>query len=680
MRKKVAVVTVVLVGLFVGCAHAPKQPHAQPQFAIARTQTNAQALPPRQMEKLGRGVVAIKQAPGKVFVSWRMLGTDPEGIAFNIYRELNGNTVKLNSVPITDSTNWVDETAKIGLKYQHGWQDSWTWGGDETPEDREEYHYFVRSVVNGVESADSKAAAMKVNAKSLPYLSIPLQTPAGYAPNNAAVADLDGDGEYEIVVKQMMKSFDPSQKGVCPGTTKLEAYKLDGTFMWRIDLGPNIREGAHYSPFIVYDLDGDGRAEIAVRTSEGTVDGTGIKIGDINGDGKTNYVDNKTGFISEGPEFLSIFDGKTGKELARTDYIARGKVADWGDKPGKQVNRVDRFLMGVGYFDGERPSLLICRGYYELTKLEAWNWRDGKLSNVWKFSSSDARNKGYAKQGNHSLSIGDVNGDGKDEITYGACCIGPDGKGIYTTGLGHGDALHLTSIDPDRPGLQVFDAHENPSEIAGIECRDAETGELIWGKPSVGDVGRGLVADIDPRHKGLECWAVGGQGRKGEGLFNKKGDYIVSSLYDCKGNPITSRMPRSCNMAAWWDDTLLRSLVDKNHIDRWDYENEKLTPLVIAEGCVANNGTKATPAFAGDILGDWREEVIWRTENNKELRIYVSTIPSKHRFYTLMHDAVYRLMATVQNVGYNQPTHTGFYLGDGMQKPPCPNIRLAEPK
>ncbi len=450
-----------------------------------------------------------------------------------------------------------------------------------------------------------------------------------------------------------MRGYDNSQRGVCPGTTKLDAYRLDGRFLWRIDLGKNIREGAHYTPFIVYDLDGDGRSEVAVRTAEGTVDGTGVTIGDTDGDGRTDYV-NAQGYILEGPEFLSIFDGQTGKEKARVPYIARGRVADWGDDYG---NRVDRFLMGVGYFDGERPSVVICRGYYTITRLQAWNYRAGKLSMAWSFDSrSRPEYRQYEGQGNHNLSIGDVDGDGRDEIVYGAMCLDDDGAPLYNTRLGHGDAIHLSDIDPDRPGLEVFDIHERPRHQVGAEFRDARTGQLIWGKPSP-DVGRGVALDIDPRYRGYEMWASG-QGLRG--------------VWNVKGEVTSERKPRSCNFGVWWDGDLLRELLDRTTISKWNWQEQSETSLLSASGCSSNNGTKATPCLCADILGDWREEVVWRTADSRELRIYTTTIPTEHRLYTLMHDPIYRISAALQNVGYNQPTQPGFYLGDGMRAAPRP--------
>ncbi len=589
-------------------------------------------IAPRHMEKLGRGVVAINQGEGKAFVSWRLLGTDSPEIAFNIYRQSgDGEPVKLNPEPLMKATCFLDSAADFTKPTA----------------------YFVRPVLNGKELAASAPFKFPANAPVRPYLSIPLQTLPDHTPNDASVGDLDGDGEYEIVVKMEQRPRDNSQKGTT-GETKLEAYKLDGTFLWRINLGKNIREGAHYTQFMVYDLDGDGRAEVICKTADGTVDGTGTVIGDPKADYR-----NADGYILDGSEFLTVFDGLTGKALATTDYFPpRGRVGDWGDTYG---NRVDRFLAGVAYLDGVRPSVVFCRGYYTRTVLAAWDWRDGKLTKRWVFDSSDGSpgNKAFAGQGDHSLSVADVDGDGKDDIIYGAMCVGSDGKGLYSTGLGHGDALHVSDLDPDRPGLEVFNIHEKTTKNTGVSFRDARTGEIIWSKPSA-DVGRGVAMDIDPRHRGCESWA------SGPGL---------DGVWNCKGEKITERKPRSCNFGVWWDGDLLRELLDGNRISKWNWNTSAESPLLVADGCISNNGTKSTPALCADILGDWREEVLWRTRDNKELRIYLSAIPTEHRLFTLAHDPQYRLSVAWQNVGYNQPTQPGFYLGDGMKLPqPQPRI------
>lgn len=610
-------------------------------FILVVLESNAQ----RQMENLGRGVVAIHQGEGKVFISWRLLGTDPDEIAFNLYRSAgDAEAVKLNRQPITRSTNFVDEN--VDLRQNNAW--------------------FVKSVIRGEEQEASASYALPVNAPTQPYLSIPLRTPEGYSPNDAAVGDLDGDGEYEMVIHQVGRGRDNSQRGI---TTEpvLEAYKLDGTFLWRINLGKNIREGAHYTQFMVYDLDSDGRAELACKTADGTIDGKGNVIGDASADYR-----NEQGYILEGPEFLSIFDGATGAALATVDYVpprhpdtihpTPEQIDErWGDDYG---NRVDRFLACIAYLDGKQPSLVMCRGYYTRTVLAAWNWRNGELSLVWVFDSHDGtpQNREYAGQGNHGLSVGDVDDDGKDEIIYGACVIDDNGRGLYTTKLGHGDAMHFSDLDPTRTGLEIFSIHERPRHQYGIEMRDAATGEILWGKPSE-DVGRGLAIDIDPRHPGYECWA------SGSGL---------NALFNCKGEIISENKPRSCNMGIWWDGDLLREILDGVTISKWDYEHSRQSVMLDGEeyDCVRNNGTKSNPCFAGDILGDWREELICRTEDKQELRIFTTTIPTEHRLYTLMHDPVYRLGAAWQNVAYNQPTQPGFYLGDGMEKPPRPRIDL----
>lgn len=610
----------------------------------------------RQMENLGRGVVAIKQSDGKTWISWRMLGTDPQNIAFNLYRTTGGGKpVKLNAKPLTGPTNFVDTGAK----------------GDQATS------YFVRPVLGDKEQTAGRAFVIPANAPARPYLSVPIRTPEGYTPNDASVADLDGDGEYEIVLHQVDRPRDNSHNGET-GPPILQAYKLDGTLLWTINLGRNIREGAHYTQFMVYDLDGDGRAEMVCKTADGTTDGAGKVIGDAN----ANYV-NKDGRILSGPEYLTVFDGLTGKALATTKYIparhpdTENPTGDqlkdiWGDGYG---NRVDRFLACIAYLDGVHPSVVMARGYYTRTVLAAWDWRGGKLTSRWVFDTLP-NYPDYKGQGNHNMSVADVDGDGKDEIVYGKMCIDDNGKPLYNTHIGHGDAIHLSDIDPSHPGLEVFSIQE-PFSDAGAHLYDARTGEILWKKASLvaatsgGDrgegPGRGLALDIDPRYPGFECWAAGA------GLGSK--------LWDCKGNQIGDKTP-SVNFGIYWDGDLLSELLDGTHIDKWDYLNGKSVPLLNGKdfGCASNNGTKATPCLSADILGDWREEVIWRTEDGKELRIFTTTIPTEYRFYTLMHDPVYRLDIAWQNTGYNQPPHAGFYIGPGMKPSPKPNITLVPAK
>ncbi|HYF69804.1 MAG TPA: rhamnogalacturonan lyase [Ohtaekwangia sp.] len=602
------------------------------------------------MENLGRGGIALHHEKNNVFVSWRVLANDPDGIAFNVYRETNnGERVRLNAQPLKNETHFTDSLADLSQVNK----------------------WFINSVVGGKESKLNSPVVVEANAPVQPYLTIPLKTPHGYTPNDASVGDLDGDGEYELIIHMTGKAHDNSHKGFTDPPI-FHAYKLDGTLLWSINLGKNIREGAHYTQFIVYDLDSDGRAEIACKTADGTTDGLGNIIGDPKADHR-----NPDGYILKGPEFLTVFDGLTGKELATTDYIpARHPNTEtptteqlktiWGDGYG---NRMDRFLAGVAYLDGRYPSLVMTRGYYTRSVLAAWNWREGKLSHVWTFDSdASEKNKAYRGQGNHNLSVGDVDNDGKDEIIFGACVIDDNGEGLYSTGLGHGDALHLSDLDPDKPGLEIFDIQERFDD-AGAHFRNARTGELYWKKPSVkagedGEgPGRGNSFDIDPRHKGAESWVQGAN---------------ITGLFNAKGEKITSATPVSCNFAVWWDGDLLRELLDKNQIYKWNWKTETQQPLLTADGCTWNNGTKGTPVLSADLFGDWREEVIWRTADNLELRIYSSTIPTPYRFTTLMHDPVYRLGIAWQNVAYNQPPHVGFYLGEGMNKPVLPHVMIVK--
>jgi rhamnogalacturonan endolyase len=634
----------------------------------------APARAQRQMEKLGRGVVAVNQGEGQVFVSWRLLGTEPDSIAFNLYRTTGtGQPVKLNAEPITKCTCYQDN------------------GVDLTKDNA----YFVRPILNGQEGESSKPFLNKIAANSVArqYFSIPIQNlPQGYSPNDASVGDLDGDGEYEIIIHLTGRARDNSAAGITDSPI-FQAYKLDGTLMWTINLGKNIREGAHYTQFMVADFDGDGKAEIIMKTADGTVDGTGKVIGDSKADwvakeGSANHRDTTgserdtngqmitnpdgthvfsfIGRILSGPEYLTVFDGLTGKALATTNYVPPlGKNdASWGDIYG---NRSERYLAAVAWLDGRLPSAVMCRGYYSRTTLCAWDWRDGKLTQRWFFDSNvegtgkdDKPNKAYAGQGAHSLSVADVDGDGKDEIVYGACVIDDDGKGLYSTGFGHGDAMHVSQFDPFQTGLQVFMVHERPSQTAGVELHDAATGKLIWGKATTGDTGRGLAADVDPRYPGAQFF--GGPG----------------GAKDLKGNTIP--VQGGSNFAIWWDGDLLREILNGNTITKWNWETGTMNRIFTAQGCTSNNGSKSTPALSADLFGDWREEFIERTTDNRELRIFTTVIPTEHRFYTLMHDPQYREAIAWQNVAYNQPPWPSFFIGQDMKAPPKPNIVLVTPK
>nr|WP_281243006.1 cohesin domain-containing protein [Gracilibacillus ureilyticus] len=598
------------------------------------------------MEYLERGVVAVHTDEG-IFVSWRLLGTDPEQSAFNLYR----NGKKVNEEPITSSTNFLDKEGKADSTYR------------------------VSLVLNGKETDRSK----EVEVWSNEYHSIPLQRPDGgttpdgvdyvYHANDASVGDLDGDGEYEIVLKwEPSNAKDNSHSGYT-GEVFIDAYEMDGTKLWRIGLGKNIRAGAHYTQFLIYDFDSDGKSEVTLRTADGATDAAGNVIGDPDADYR-----NGSGYILEGPEYLTVFDGETGEELATTDFSpARGNMGDWGDTYG---NRGDRFLAGVAYLDGQKPSIVMTRGYYEKTMLSAYNFRDGELTKLWTFDSDDDGNQAYAGQGNHNLSIADVDDDGKDEIIFGAMAVDDDGTGIYSTGWNHGDAMHVSDLDPNREGMEVFQVHEWGDY--GLSMRDAATGEEIWAVHTGADTGRGVSADVDPRYPGAEAWAVGGDWNDGGGYF-----------YTAEGEKIGGKIPSS-NFAIWWDGDLSRELLDHDwtdydigigtpRIDKWDYENQELVNILKIEGTTSNNGTKGNPSLQADIIGDWREEVIVRDIESTELRLYTTTDLTEHRIPTLMHDPVYRLGVAWQNVAYNQPPHTSYFLGSDMGEAPEPDANFIVP-
>lgn len=594
----------------------------------------------RQMEYLDRGVVAVKITEG-VFVSWRLLGIEDDATTFDVYRD--GKQV--NDEPIVGSTNYLDEEGTIDSNYQ------------------------IITYVNGDQKL--RTVSKQVHVWDTNYLTVPLRKPGGgvspdgstytYSANDISVGDLDGDGEYEIILKwDPSNSKDNAHRGYT-GEVFIDAYKLDGTFLWRISLGKNIRAGAHYTQFLVYDLDGDGKAEVVFKTADGTRDGTGKIIGDPNADFR-----NEQGKILTGPEYLTIFEGTTGKELLTTHFEpARGHVSDWGDDYG---NRSDRFLAAIAYLDGERPSFIMARGYYEKTMLVAYNWRDNELTRLWTFDSDEPGHETFAGQGNHSLSVADVDQDGKDEIIYGAMVVDHDGKGLYSTGIGHGDAQHVGQFHPKRQGIEVFQVHEDENATYGISYRKGDLADITWGVYSGRDTGRGMAADIDPRYEGVEVWAPG------------------LGLYTNDGRKISDEAPLSVNFGIWWDGDLQRELLDHHwdkekgvgvgKIDKWDYKKEKLVNLLTAKGTYSNNYTKGNPCLQADLFGDWREEVIWRTEDSTALRIYTTTDLTEHRIHTLMHDPVYRLSVAWQNVAYNQPPHTGFYLGEGMEKPSLPKITL----
>ncbi|MDG9719989.1 rhamnogalacturonan lyase [Streptomyces sp. DH24] len=602
----------------------------------------AAAKATRAMEKLDRAPVAVKSDDG-VFVGWRLLGLDPPGLAFHVVRDGE----RITDRPLTGATSFTD------------------------PDGTADSEYRIEEVRRG--KVTSRTDTFGVQAH--PYKDIPVDRPEGgttpdgkpytYHLNDSSVGDLNGDGQYEIVQKWYPSNAQDNSRSGYTGNTIIDAYTMDGERLWRIDLGRNIRSGAHYTQFMVYDLDGDGRAEVVMKTADGTVDGKGETIGDADADHR-----NAQGYVLKGPEYLTVFDGRTGAARHTVDYTPpRGDLCAWGDCYG---NRGDRFLAGVAYLDGKTPSVVFARGYYTRSVLAAYDYADGKLRKRWVFDSNEAGAK-WAGQGNHQLSVADVDADGKDEIVYGSMTVDDDGTGLYSTGLGHGDAQHLSDLDPSRDGLEVFSSHESMSASgnAGGTFRDARTGEVLWSMPAQRDTGRGAAGDIDPAHPGAESWAVTATGawdsREGE-------------LRAADGTLISTAIP-SANHMIWWDGDPLREILNHEYdednppqggapyIAEWNPEKQREDKILTPAGVYSNNGTKGNPSLQADLLGDWREEVVFRTSDESALRIFTTTAETGRRLPTLMHDPVYRLGVAWQNVGYNQPPWTSYFIGKDMRQP-----------
>lgn len=724
-----------------------------------------------QIERLNRGLVAVPTDEG-IFLSWRLflsetVSFDREkggltGTDFIVYRD--GKKLEL----VTGSTNYLDRTGSVSSEYAVA----------PVTEIRVDAH---------VTETDRKTLEMSSDAAPCPAvkpwtggcLDIPIRkpeggvTPAGeayeYSANDMAAADVDGDGDYEFIVKwDPSNSHDVSIKGYT-GNCYIDCYKLDGRLLWRLDMGKNIRSGAHYTQFMCYDFNGDGKAEIAVKTAPGTkmtVYGDGkpeesyitmmpadlekgyshndsyvcsaddyrrhlirvfkewgnhpeVKAGrwpetleqcfgtevmyeyplseedagkmadyflDVYAPSRSpkNKLREFEGFIYEGPEYLTVFGGD-GREMETVPFPFE-RLDDglmWGDYSMNRIepcNRVDRFLSGVAYLDGIRPYLIICRGYYTRSAVAAYSFFENRLEQVWSVDSgfvpmenpfcdnpherigTDPAFGLLAGQGNHSLSTADVDGDGCMEIIYGAACIDHDGSLLYSScdrrpdgimaKMGHGDAMHVADIDPDRPGLEIFNVFEGASAVPyGYALRDAETGKALFGTYAEEDLGRCMVGNVLPDVRGLQCW-VNGEG-----------------IYDCHGKLLGKKTPGS-NMSIRFSADLRTQITDGA-----DYLKEQATgivndftrgPLLIPEGTLTNNGTKGNPCLVADIFGDFREEILLRTEDSSAIRIYTSTEVTDHKLFTLMHDMQYRCGIAWQNNCYNQPAYPGFYYGSDM--------------
>lgn len=620
-------------------------------------------IPASAAEILNRGLIAMHIPTGGNFVSWRLLPHDASGNTYDVVR--NGKVIAAN----LSETNYTDVNGQA-----------------------DNYYQVVVKNADGETVETSRETSCWDNVFKCMKLSRPVGgNDYSYYPLEASVADVDNDGEWELVVKWTpTNSRDNSEKGVTAKTI-LDCYSMKevlyenasgASLLWRIDLGRNIRSGSHYTQFLFYDFDNDGCAELICKTAPGSVDGMGNYVSEAADDATIKAVDNtvdcrdKFGRIMYGPEFLTVFEGATGKAIHTIWYNPNractfnreGSYSEvWGDD---YANRSERYLAAVAHLAGkDQPaSAVMCRGYYTRAYLWAVDFDGQKLSTRWIHASlsktrvevidadgqktvknynSNTSGKGDAYtaygQGCHSVAAGDVDGDGCDEILYGSAAIDNDGSLLYSTGLGHGDAHHLGDFLPDRPGLEFFMPHEEGNN--GWHLRDAATGELLLWNPMAGDTGAGLCGDIDPDYRGAEFWVADTE----------------NNVFDAEGNIISTNRP-NYRFRIYWDGTLQDNVTTKTRITAY---NKGANSIVLDAANCIKNGSKEPPVLQADLFGDWREEIIWcSSEDSCTLKIYSSPMETKYSVPTLMSDHLYRISVAWQNVAYNQPPHLSYYLAD----------------
>lgn len=636
----------------------------------ASEQAALSADEPRQMEYLSRGAIGATVSGG-VFMSWRLLGTEPTDTKFNVY--CNGELIAEN----LDATNYTHMGGNANNVYQ------------------------IAPVIGGEAGMLSKSVEILTDFADYPYVHIDLVKPDGgsttsgsfeYTANDCSVGDVDGDGEYEIILKwDPTNSKDNSQSGYT-GNVLLDCYKLDGTRVWsqNIDLGVNIRAGAHYTQFMVYDFDGDGKSEIICKTGPGSKDATGAYVTEAGATSAIRDADNSRdyrnsrGHVTSGGEYLTVFSGETGEALQTVDYDPpRDVTSNWGDG---SYNRSERYLAAVAYLDGVRPSVLMCRGYYTNAYIAAYTWDGTNLTEQWLYSgersSSTTRYAdGSTKtsditlygQGNHNLSVADIDGDGYDELIYGAAALDHDGTPIYNKGWGHGDATHVGDFDGDGR-LEVFTPHEdNPA----ISLRDAKSGTTIFRDTSPsGDVGRGIIGNYGSNYKYI-MWSSA----KTYGAVDKgDGAYEYEEIPSTNG---TFSNGSSANFNIYWDGDLYREELDGTRMLKWnDNANtfDRLWTTYQRNDTATNNDSKNNPCLTADLFGDWREEIVYRNTDSTALNIFTTTIPTGYKLTTLMHDSQYRTSIAWQNVAYNQPPYTSYYINEDMDLSALtsPNIYYAK--
>lgn len=683
---------------------------------------------PVQMEFLSRGTVAVDTG-SSVYLSWRLLGTEAYDTTFDVYK--NGTKIET----VADTTNYTDERGSADDTYAvipSGAEltNSITFDGNEvtavanasglkaiaasydgdklkniaikklTPgtttfetdfEVEKAFLWDGMTPVGDAQGIDIDAETVKVWEGNA--LTIPIDKPEAYtdgsnyitySANDAAVADLDGDGEYEIILKwDPSEAFDSGLEHEGPsGKVLIDAYKLNGTKMWRIDLGMNISAGAHFTQIAAYDFDLDGKAEIAFKTAPGSVDGKGNFVSAASLDNTIRSTNNNAdyrqddGRVMSGPEYYTVFDGETGAALDTIYYPYPRSDGDawWGDPNKGHWNRSERFLTTAAYLDGVTPSIIAWRGYYNKTTVAAYNLVDKRLVQMCSFYTNNDTN--YAGQGNHNTTVGDVDGDGRDEVICGAICLGYENGKLdveWCSKRGHGDALHLADYDPTHPGMEYFSVHEggggtisgstngNDGKVTdfGMTVYDAADGTELghWGASK--DTGRGMMADV-------------GAG----GYYQMNAGNQVSAKIANGGTSFTdSDSSFSNNFRIFWDGDTYDELLDGTTITNWQEISNRwgtywgMGTLFTANGCVAVNGTKANPSIQADILGDWREEVVYPNSDSTALVLYTTTIPTEHKLYTLMHDRAYRMQVVGQNSAYNQPPHISYYICEDANDP-----------
>lgn len=585
-------------------------------------------------DNLSRGVLAVKADDG-VFVSWRSLPADNASIEFDLYR----NGVKLNSSPLKRMTNFKDTEGTVDAKYT------------------------VKAILNGQEIESSEAPAVWES----DYMKIHLDRPEGgtspaggakeqreytYTPDDVSVGDVDGDGEYEFIVKWFPTNAADNAHTRYTGNTILDCYKLDGSKLWRIDLGQNIRSGNHYTQFMVYDFDGDGKAELICKTAPGTTDGKGNAV--LMGDDKvTDDYRNSSGVVLSGPEYLTVFNGETGAEINTIAYNPPRNIKEhkkstpsgWGDNYG---NRCERYLAGVAYLDGEHPSGVFVRGYYTASYVWAVDFDGTELKERWLHASGEPGDNSIYGQGTHSLSIADLDGDGCDEIIMGSSAVDHDGSFLHSTGGGHGDALHVGDFILENEGLEIYMPHEDKNGKWATTLRDGKTGNILYSQAMNGkDNGRGLIANISSKYSGSEYWST-----------------LDGNVMNA-GEVVGSRRP-SVNFRVYWDGDLLDELLDGTTITKPNNELTSISNLKLfatTSHAASCNSTKSTPNLQADLFGDWREEVILHDSSTEsDLIIFTTTIPSEYKVPCLMTDRQYRVAIAWQNVAYNQPPHLSYDL------------------